>query len=193
MGGHEKGEYASRYLLEHLRDSFTMGDISADGFEDQIRLNVRYVSDKLNYRANFEGQAHPMGCTLSGVVWVRDKVFLVNAGDSRTYRFRDGMLRQLSKDETERGMTGSPDGSKLLLNCIGGGSFGRLMVDDISDKLLVGDTILICSDGLSDVCGDEEMEALLSASSDSARELVAAANRRGGPDNISIITATSSQ
>lgn len=41
MGGHEKGEYASRYLLEHLRDSFTMGDISADGFEDQIRLNVR--------------------------------------------------------------------------------------------------------------------------------------------------------
>lgn len=189
MGGHENGEYASQYLQEHLRDCFTMGDIAEDSFEDDIRNRVKYVSEDLNDIARHQGQTRPMGCTLTGVVWTSDKTFLVNAGDSRTYRFRDGMLRQLTKDETQRGLTGDPNASKGLLNCVGGGSFGRLTVEDITGRLAPGDVLLICSDGLTDLCQDEEIEEILSSTDRVAKNLVAKANENGGNDNISVIVA----
>ena len=129
-----------------------------------------------------------MGCTLTGVVWHYGHIWLVNAGDSRTYRFREGMLRQLTTDETERGITGNPAASKLLLNCLGGGAEGRLAVDDLDGKLLEGDVLLVCSDGLCDMLPDEEIEAALAGGA-TASDLLRLACEAGGEDNVSIILA----
>ena len=136
-----------------------------------------------------DGQQRPMGCTLTGVIWHYGKTYLVNAGDSRTYRFRGGILRQLTTDETERGITGDPDASKLLLNCIGGGCEGYLRISSLDGKLLPGDILLVCSDGLSDMVSDDAIEEAL-ANGATAEDLFKMACEGGGVDNISIILAS---
>ena len=130
-----------------------------------------------------------MGCTLTGIVWHYGRIWLINAGDSRTYRFRNGILRQLTTDETDFGYTGDPNASKLLLNCVGGGLEGRLTIEDIAGKLLEADTLLICSDGLTDMVPEEQIETAL-AEGAKAADLYRMACEAGGADNTSIILAT---
>lgn len=181
MGGHEKGELASSMLLEHLRDCFTMGDISAGEFTDDITRSVRYVSRKLNSLSRSEGQVKAMGCTLSGVVWTGGRLWLVNAGDSRTYLFHEGLIEQLTSDDE------NSDG--LLTNCIGGGLDTVLSVTEITERLQDGDIILICSDGLADVVNDDYLEYFLMNSVSPAEELAEWAMENGSTDNVSIIAA----
>ncbi len=190
MGGHEHGERASELLLQHLGNCFKQKIFTPDTIEDQLREQVKLLSDQLNEQAFQENQSRPMGCTLTGVVWYCGKVYLLNAGDSRTYRYRRPYLRQMTQDQTERGMTGNPDDSKLLLNCIGGGSYGRLIVEDIGEKIGPEDVLLICSDGLSDMVDDTVIEQILTESSDPVHDLYNKACENGGIDNISIIVAT---
>ena len=188
MGGHEAGEEASEFTLNEIKEQLNLHQIQPDTFEDDIREAARYITYKLNGLAAERGQVRPMGCTLTGVIWHYGRVWLVGAGDSRTYRFRGGILRQLTTDETERGLTGDPNADKSLLNCIGGGTQGRLTVEDISGKLFHGDTLLICSDGLSDMLPDDDIEQAL-AEGGEAKDLLRMACEAGGADNISIIIA----
>ncbi len=185
MGGHENGEQASEYTLKTVNQALEDGRIRGESFEDDLRAVIGGVSEDLNAWAAERGQTHPMGCTLTGVIWFDGHIYLVNAGDSRTYRMREGMLRQLTVDETERGLTGDPNASKYLLNCIGGGCEGRLAIDSLDGKLLEGDTVLICSDGLTDMVREEDIEGHTSAA-----DLLRMACEGGGVDNISIILAT---
>lgn len=189
MGGHEFGERASQELLEYLCECFKEERFRPESIEEDLRFHVKAFSDRLNHEASEEGQLKPMGCTLTGVVWSQGKVYLINAGDSRTYRFRNGILRQLTQDETLRAITGNPDDSKGLVNCIGAGCEGNLVVEDLSDRLSEGDALLICSDGLTDMVPDEDIEKVLSNSEEPADELYAMACRNGGYDNVSIIIA----
>ena len=170
MGGHEKGEEASRFALEEMEEQFAFHHIRPDSFEDDVREAARYINFKLNRAAAEAGQQRPMGCTLTGVVWHYGRTWLVNAGDSRTYRFREGMLRQ------------------LLLNCLGGGTEGHLAVNSLDGKLLEGDVLLVCSDGLCDMVPDETIETAL-ADGAGAEDLLRMACDAGGVDNISIILA----
>jgi len=188
MGGHDNGEEASAFALDEIKEQLALNQIHPDRFEDDAREAARYINFKLNRAASDRGQAHPMGCTLTGVIWHYGRIWLVNAGDSRTYRFREGLLRQLTTDETERGYTGDPNASKLLLNCLGGGAEGHLVVEDLDGKLLPGDILLICSDGLTDMVPDEDIEAALSEGSE-ASDLLRMACEGGGEDNVSIILA----
>ena len=189
MGGHEKGEEASELLLKCISDSFMDGRITPENAEDSLRELVAEVSLTLNRRGIEENQERILGCTLTGVIWIGAKAYLVNAGDSRTYRLRSGILKQLTTDDTERGITGDENASKLLLNAIGGGSYGRLTVDDITDRIMEGDTLLVCSDGLTDMVDDEGIEEILCNKERPAESLVETANRNGGADNISVIVA----
>ena len=187
MGGHEYGERASHGLLEHLVNCFKEDLLRPESIEDDLRFQVKAFSDRLNQLAAQEGQRTPMGCTLTGVVWSGGKAYLLNAGDSRTYRFRNGILRQLTQDETLRAITGNPYDSKGLVNCIGGGAEGRLHVVEITERLSEGDQLLICSDGLTDMVPDEDIEKVLAESQEPDDDLYALACRNGGEDNVSII------
>lgn len=189
MGGHEKGEEASELLLKCISDSFMNERISPEDAEENLRQLVYEVSCTLNMLGIEENQERILGCTLTGVIWIGAKAYLVNAGDSRTYRLRSGILKQLTTDDTERGITGDENASKLLLNAIGGGSHGRLTVEDITDRIMEGDTILVCSDGLTDMVDDEGIEEILCRNERPAESLVETANRNGGADNISVIVA----
>jgi protein phosphatase len=189
MGGHEHGERASEGLLNFLNDCFKENVFTSENIEDELRSRVKAFSDRLNQEAEAEGQSRPMGCTLTGVVWMNGRAYLLNAGDSRTYRMRNGILRQLTTDETPRGITGDPMAEKWLLNCIGGGAEGRLTVYEITERLLDGDVLLICSDGLTDMISDESIETILADYPQSAQELYEVACLNGGKDNVSIVVA----
>lgn len=189
MGGHEFGERASQELLEFLGKCFKDGVFREESFEDDMKAQVKAFNDQLNEQSREEGQLRPMGCTLSGVVWAHGRTYLINAGDSRTYRFRNGILRQLTQDETLRAISGNPYDSKGLLNCIGANAHGYLNTEDITDRLQSGDCLLICSDGLTDMVPDEDIEAILSKSEQAADELYDLACQNGGRDNVSLIVA----
>lgn len=189
MGGHEHGERASEMLLEHLNEGFKQQLFTAENAEEMLCEQVKLLSDELNHQAEIENQVRPMGCTLTGIVWVGGHAYLVNAGDSRTYLFRNPYLRQLTVDQTPRGLTGNPNANKYLLNCIGGGSNGRLVVEDLTDRLLDDDLLLICSDGLTDMVNDAAIETVLGQSDDPVQLLYEMACENGGYDNISVIVA----
>lgn len=193
MGGHEKGEVASEYLLKCIASYLSDRSISTSEAEDGLRSLVKEVSDTLNAKGIKENQERIMGCTLTGVIWIGKAVYLVNAGDSRTYRHRNGILKQLSTDDTERGITGDENASRMLLNAVGGGSHGRLTVEDISERIMEGDRILVCSDGLTDMVDDETIEKILGNETRAADRLVETANRNGGADNISVIVAKTAE
>lgn len=181
MGGHEKGEVASSMTLEHLRDCFSKNEISAEDFVECITRSVRSISSKINAVAKDEGQFRMMGSTLTGVVWLGGKVWLINAGDSRTYLFRDGIIEQLSVDDE--------DENGFLTNCVGGGVYTTLAVAEITDRLQDGDIILICSDGLSDVANGDYLEYYLMNSETPAEDLANWAMKNGSRDNVSVIAA----
>ncbi len=188
MGGHENGEEASEYTLKTIRELFSQRLISADTFEEDLSYATRNISFSLNCAAAERGQRLPMGCTLTGLIWFYGHAWLVNVGDSRTYRYRGGLLRQLTTDETERGMTGNPDAEKYLLNCIGGGLDGTIAIENMDGKLLADDTILICSDGLTDMLSDDQIEKAIAGGA-TASDLYRMACEAGGIDNVSIILA----
>lgn len=180
-GEEEKGELAGSMTLEHLRDCFSMGDMEAETFADDITRSVQYISYKINAIARYEKQNPPMGCTLTGVVWLEERVWHVNAGDSRTYLFRDGLVEQLTVDEK--------NGKDLLTNAVGGGSDTTLAVTELTGRLQDGDILLICSRGLGEVINDDYLEYFLMSSAAPAEALAEWAVENGYTDNISVIAA----
>lgn len=192
MGGHENGEYASQFTLETLRAYLLDKSLEHHNPIFELKLKIESISANLNAKACERHQGKAMGCTLTGIVWMQGKTLLVNIGDSRTYRLRDGMLRQLTLDQTllERDMVPLPAG-KALYNCIGAGCDTEPLVQDITGRVMESDRILICSDGLTDMLEDEAVERLLQSGSpeESCAELVDAAKRNGGADNVTVIVA----
>ena len=192
MGGHENGEYASQFTLEALRAFLLDKSLEHHNPIFELKLKIEDISARLNLKACEQHQGKAMGCTLTGIVWMQEKTLLVNVGDSRTYRLRDGILRQLTVDQTlhERDLVPLPVG-KALYNCIGAGCDTEVYIQDISDRLMESDRILICSDGLSDMLDDDVIERLMTKGSpeESTATLIDAAKRNGGVDNITAIVA----
>ncbi|HJT76940.1 MAG TPA: hypothetical protein VJ739_07025, partial [Gemmataceae bacterium] len=129
-------------------------------------------------------------------------LYVVHVGDSRCYLLRGGRLEQVTRDHTiaqqlvERG-TLTPEQaeesrwSHILWNCLGGGSH-ELKPEVYKASLRLGDSLLLCSDGLSKVVDDARIRDLLGqslAAEETCRRLVAAANAAGGPDNITVVVA----
>jgi protein phosphatase len=188
MGGHAGGEVASRIAIE------TISNGSA------TRIDERIVD--ANEAIAAESRADPalagMGTTLSAAEISQDGTALIgHVGDSRVYLLRSGILRQLTNDHTlvaqwvaEGRMTIQeaavhPQRS-MIMRAVGHGR--PLEVDLIEERLLDGDRLMICSDGLSGMIDDELIANLLSNGTveESVWALVEAANSAGGHDNITV-------
>jgi len=178
MGGHDRGEVASAELLEHLRDCFTMRDFSEEYFEDDFIRAVEFISARLNAHSAYLGLEKPMGTTLCGIVWFYGKTYVVNVGDSRIFRWRDGLLEQLFEDQE--------DNCGLLTNCVGGNLVGTPEIREITDELREDDILVICSDGISDFVPADEIEYYLSISCNPAADICDRAAVNGGTDNASV-------
>lgn len=188
MGGHDHGEMASEFLLRRIRESILPATDVGGGFQSWIR-SVNAEMESISSRL---AMTRHMGCTLSGLIWQKNVVWVVNAGDSRTYRFRNGELLQLTEDHNFRRRSGynfGPDRSKLV-NCIGAGASAEVDVRDISGDVQSGDVFLVCTDGLYEMLSEQDILNVFSEnfdSADSVARLTETAEAAGGRDNISLV------
>ena len=126
-----------------------------------------------------------MGTTLVGLIYYGKRFFWLNCGDSRLYRLRNGSLEQLTQDHSLNNMLGSSKHSSVITNCIGGGCMNSYMdIVKMTDDILPSDIYLLCSDGLSDMLSDQQIEIMLKSGGD-ADALCEAAIEAGGFDNVS--------
>ena len=126
-----------------------------------------------------------MGTTLVGIAYYGGDFFSMNCGDSRLYRLRNGSLQQLTTDHSLNNMYGSSKHSSVITNCIGGGCKNSYMdIVRMTDDFLPSDVYLLCSDGLSDMLNDQQIEIMLKSGGD-ADALCEAAIEAGGFDNVS--------
>lgn len=190
MGGYEGGEVASEMALRSL-DAFIAAlphDIAAEEIIAAIKTRwLAEVTAEMLTAASADSRLASMGTTLTGFIFIDGHVLLVNAGDSRVYRLRDGFLKQMTVDHSLRQLTGDmSQPSNVIYNAIGlQESF--IDVTDVTSRIADGDRYVICSDGLCDMLDDDET-AVVSAWPAAASDVVSAACRAGGADNVTVVT-----
>ena len=187
MGGHNGGEFASELAIQSLDDFIHQlpGKLSYDElkarFDDWIQAIHREVLQKGIDLPEFLN----MGTTLVGILVYENQLYWFNVGDSRLYRFRGGVLSQISSDHSVRKMYNPSAPSNMICNSIGAGQ--EVFIDFTEmPAVFEDDQFLLCSDGLNDMIEDDTIEALFSTHAN-AEQLVEAAKNAGGKDNVSVL------
>jgi len=207
VGGLKAGEIASRLAVDNLHallgERLARETPPADR-RDWIDAAMRETDRRIRAAAQQPGMAG-MGATLS-LLWFEDgNAWWGQAGDSRTYLFRDHVLRQLSHDQSPVGrLLAEGDLTEkdarvhplrhVIDQCLGGSGAALDPQTGLLD-LAAGDVFLLCSDGLSDGLWDHEIAGILKSAAAGeppeavARTLVNRANEASGKDNITAVVA----
>lgn len=187
MGGHRAGEVASADTLANLH--FFINDLpkglSVSEFNEMMVVWLESVNQMIASKGHVDPSMAEMGTTLVGVAFFNKKYYWMNCGDSRLYRLRQGKMTQISTDHSLNTIQGEKRHSNVITNCIGAGCKNSYLdLYEFTDDFLSGDVYLLCSDGLSDMISDAEIESLLIEGA-SANRLCEAAIEAGGYDNVS--------
>ena len=199
MGGHAGGEVAARVAVETLEEAFERAPTS-DGLRDAFSEANTAIWRESQANLDLRG----MGTTLTAVALVggpdgHDVLTLGNVGDSRAYLFTEGHMVQVTDDHSlaeERMRQGEMTEAEaaihpqrhILTRALGVSS--EVEADMWELHLRTGDRLLLCSDGLSNEVGTDEMAEILEAVDDpeeAANRLVEVANDHGGSDNITVV------
>lgn len=190
MGGHAQGALASKIALSSLIASSRTASGETDWLDALDRANDA-VYDLMEELPSARG----MGTTVVGAVLSGGSVLHFNVGDSRSYLYSAGRLLQMSHDDVPLSSMGSSARrqSHQITQSLGGLSRRTGIRPHVGTvKLSVGDVVLLCSDGLTDMVEDAAIAALIGSTSDldqCAASLFRMAMAGGGNDNISIILA----
>ena len=206
MGGHNAGEVASEMAVTAIRDAL-LDVLTPDMLEtrmikcdEAVREAVIYANEEIHEQAHRRIDYAGMGTTVVLTLFYDDKVTYAHVGDSRIYRFRNAELRQLTQDHSlvqemiDSGYLSQEEAQvstsrNLITRALG--IAPEVEVDVVTDDLDQDDVYLLCSDGLSDLVGIEDMTGILLEydhdKAKAAQRLVDLANERGGTDNISVI------
>jgi protein phosphatase len=192
MGGHRGGEVASSLALETVQHLFERQEGT---LADQVAEANRAVYDRSQSDRSVSG----MGTTLTAAVIDGDEVHVVHVGDSRAYLLHDGRLTQLTEDHTlvhrmvvEGEITPAEAEThphrSILTRALGVDE--RVQVDEGDVRVETGDRLLLCTDGLTGMVPEEEIQEIMLAAGDPQEvvdRLVTVANRAGGIDNITAV------
>ncbi len=196
MGGHNAGDYASQYTVETIVEELSRPK-GAESF-DLIRRAIEAANDRIRKKAAEDTELSGMGTTAVVAYCEGDELTVANVGDSRLYVIGEG-IRQITRDHSlveEMVRMGGLDKEaarthpekNIITRAIGVAS--TVEVDFFTEKLAQGDTILMCSDGLTNMLEDKQILEIIHAQKDirsRAEALVKAANDNGGKDNIAVI------
>lgn len=196
MGGHLGGEFASSMAVQDLEKLLI--DVRN---KTEIKEAIEEVNRKIYQKSLEDDNLSGMGTTLSMVKILEDHLYFANIGDSRIYRLKDGSLTQLTIDDSyvnyllEVGAITSDQAKdhpkkNVLLKALGTTEDIEVFVQEIQWQ--EDDLYLLCSDGLTNMLDEEEIQEILS--SHEAKEavdiLIDRALGRGGKDNITVIILT---
>jgi type VI secretion system protein ImpM len=183
LGGHSDGEVASRMVCDALVDF-----IPDSSFEDMIegsRRRLHDVNDHLIRAAARSEEATVSGSTVVLLMARGTRCAVLWAGDSRAYRWRAGVLEQLTRDHSLTQAEGIE--STAITRAVGGEP--TLALDVYRDRVQPGDRFLLCSDGLSRVVPEAEISTLMAAGDirSAVNGLIHATLGLGAPDNVTAV------
>lgn len=206
MGGHQAGEVASReaifYFLSHMKKSFeekNSQEISPEEASELIRHGIEETNRVVYQLSKTHELLSGMGTTLACLYFHNNSVIYAHVGDSRIYLQRKGQLKQLTFDHSllreliDRGCISKHKEEdftykNIITRAIGTEPFVEA-TKNISE-VMVGDLYLLCSDGLSDLLTNHEIDQVLLLPltvEEKVRTLIALAKRKGGYDNITAV------
>lgn len=196
MGGQNRGDYASKLAVDMLEERFRLGGIYYRLFPSSwFKKAVRDINKTIFELGDKNEEYAKMGTTLAAVILRKNKIYVVNVGDSRVYLSNNGALKQITNDQTyveflyktgqisKNEMETHPK-RHILMNAMG--SFPTLNID-LNVHEYHGETILICSDGLYNSASENEIWSILETNESAeqkAKLLIDVANQNGGADNI---------
>jgi protein phosphatase len=198
MGRHAAGEVASQLCVEAIGEAFNEGKFGKTPFDpalpkraNRIRGAILEANGRILSTAQENDAYAGMGTTVVAAYFSpnNQRVYIAHVGDSRCYRLRDGKISQLTTDHTlgAAGITGKS--AAVLSRAVGVEE--NVEVDVSMESPLPTDIYLLCSDGLSRMVTDEEIQGTvneLARNLDGAtQKLIEMANARGGRDNITAI------
>jgi protein phosphatase len=197
MGGHNAGDYASRFCVEFFTEYIKNSNIESPIalIEEAIKETNDKLYEKSKQQADYEG----MGTTFVVATICHNTMYVANIGDSRLYVIGKDM-RQITEDhslvqamvktgELNRDEAKVHPNKNIITRALGTNETAQ--PDYFEVDLTDGDIVLMCSDGLTNMLSDETIEQIIRENAEDPRKasetLVEKANQSGGKDNISVI------
>jgi protein phosphatase len=213
MGGHASGEIASKMAVDTLQEFFAATaddpertwpykmDRNKNYEENRLVTGIKLCNLRIYEQAQRNAKQRGMGTTLVALFAVEDGIYVAHVGDSRVYRIREGAIEQLTEDHsllndykkmkrlTEEEIANFPH-KNVIVRALG--MKDTVKVDTRFEAPRAGDTVVLCSDGLSGPVTDPDILKIVLDSPDlptASNRLIEAANENGGPDNVTCVLA----
>ncbi len=203
MGGRAGGARASALAASAVRESMTdeaPDSSSPDAFVHRLRRALEMANEEIHEESRRDDSLRGMGTTATLAGLRAGVVYLAQVGDSRAYLLRKGVLTRVTRDQS------------FVQDLIDSGILSELEARSVRDNRILqalgtsptvapavtyhdlrrGDVLLLCSDGLSRVVEDPEILDVVAGATDclaACDQLIALANARGGPDNVTVLVA----
>lgn len=202
MGGHRAGEVASKKATEQLclrfKEVFSSSDKTLNAAKEALVQAIQDVSRDIYQLGCSNEELRGMGTTLCAIFLHPKGLVFGHVGDSRIYLFHQHKLRQLTRDHSllrelkDLGQIRDDDSEdflykNILTRAVGTEPYVEPSVESVS--LHVDDIIMMCSDGLTDMLHDDEIQKIIKTNpiEKVAKALVKAAKQQGGIDNITVV------
>lgn len=213
MGGHSSGEIASKIAVDELGEFFRMTSRDGDATwpfkmdktrnydENRLATGIKLANKSIFDKAGAESKYKGMGTTIVSVHFANDAAYVGHVGDSRVYFFREGVLKQVTEDHsllndylkakklTPEEIEHFPH-KNVIVRALG--MKENVIVDVSRVDLQQGDLFLLCSDGLSGMVSDAQMQEILARTPELEKacgQLIDMANAAGGTDNVTCVLA----
>ena len=206
MGGAAAGEIASAMavetVLEEIRARWLANDRhDPESFAAALKIATDVANSRIHRMATEQPEYRGMGTTATIAGLLGDTLYVAQVGDSRAYVVRDGRARQITKDQSlmqrliDAGEITEEEAEQserrnIILQALG--PEPSIRTDITHQQLRRGDTIVLCSDGLSGLVRPDEIARVVSYERDLkkvCKRLIDRANENGGPDNITVVVA----
>lgn len=201
MGGHRAGDVASSMTLAYLKESWDQveGDFTAEMAEAWLREHIQKVNRILFEHAESHSECQGMGTTLVAALCTERFSTIANIGDSRCYIYNESGFKQLTEDHSlvnelvRTGQISREDAEhhprkNVLLRALG--TEQTVEMDIVTIVFEEGDSLLLCSDGLSNKVSYQEMLNIIEQDvppEQKAELFITVANDHGGEDNITLV------
>lgn len=209
MGGRSGGEIASsaavKTVIEHLRKNLRAYSSEKQIYE-AIHAALYYANKNLYNMAAESPYLEGMGTTIDICIAEKSTIYIAHVGDGRVYKIsEDGNIQKITRDHSiveymlERGeitpqQAAAHPQRHVITRALG--TEHTIHADMITENILSTDTLLLCSDGLTNMLSDEKISSIIKQNplpEDAAQTLVRLANEAGGKDNITVIVANSNK
>lgn len=210
MGGHSGGEFASRMAAMTIEETIqglssdpeatVISGVNSDDADlgDRLRYAIEMASSRIYDRAMYDSSLKGMGTTTVATLYHGPYVYVANVGDSRAYLFHANKISQITTDhslvteQVQAGVLSATDARSHKFKNIITRSVGyqeEVEIDVKKHEVHMGDKLLLCSDGLSNMIDDKTIEKIVTEHplKDACRLLIDLANQNGGDDNVTAV------